>query len=131
MDAFKLLPGHEKHYVPRSEYLFKVLQPIIDDTLFVGKTYESLFDRYEVIQALVYADLHEKESRRVWGPIGRFGWKYNEFLSDENPFKNIVAEADEIKTDWPPLQAGLFQGSYDRFMYIANEYAKVLDNVHW
>ncbi len=131
VDAFKLLPGHEKQYVPRSEYLFKVLQPIIDDTLFVGKTYESLFDRYEVLQALVYADLHEKEGRSVWGPIGRFGWKYNEFLSHENPFKNLVAEAEEKKSAWLPLQAGLFQGSYDRFIYLAGEYAKILDGLHW
>ncbi|MHC4569865.1 MAG: caspase family protein, partial [Planctomycetota bacterium] len=131
MDAFKRLPGHEKQYVPRSEYLFKVLQPIIDDTLFVGKAYEALFDRYEVLQALVYADLHEKEGRRVWGPIGRFGWKNESLRSEENPFAAIVEEANEQKSDWPPFKAGLFQGSYERFTHIASEYGKILQKLNW
>ena len=34
--VFKLLPDHAKHYVPRSEYLFKRLQPLLDDLLFLG-----------------------------------------------------------------------------------------------
>jgi uncharacterized caspase-like protein len=31
---FKKLPGHDRHYAPRSEYLFKSLQPDIEDLLF-------------------------------------------------------------------------------------------------
>lgn len=130
-DAFKLLPGHERYYVPRSEYLFKVLQPIADDVLFVGKGYESLFDRYEVLQALVYADLYEEQGRHIWGPIGRFGWKFGGLRREENPFANIFKEAEEQKGDWPPLQAGLFQGSYDRFSHVATAYAELLKGLNW
>ena len=47
-DMFKSLPDHERHYVPRSEYLFKVVQPMIDDLMFLGTGYEQVFDRFEV-----------------------------------------------------------------------------------
>ena len=130
-DAFKLLPGHEKQYVPRSEYLFKLMQPIVDDVLFVGKAYESLFDRYEVLQALVHADLYEEEGGHIWGPIGRFGWKYGGLRRDQNPFSDILREAAEQGNDWPPIQAGLFQGTYDRFAHVATGYADLLGNLHW
>ncbi len=54
IDGFRLLPGHERHLVPRSEYLFKFLQPEIEDSLFLGRSYETYFDEFEVIWALVY-----------------------------------------------------------------------------
>lgn len=75
-DAFKQLPGHEHQYVPRSEYLFKLLQPTLDDLLFLGRDYEQDFDRFEVLLTLVYADLEQEQfkgSHGIWGPIGRFG----------------------------------------------------------
>ena len=34
--AFKALPGHERNHVPVSEYLFKELQPLADDVLFLA-----------------------------------------------------------------------------------------------
>ena len=43
-NAFKKIPGHERHYTPLSEYLFKILQPRLDDTFFLGKNYEAVFD---------------------------------------------------------------------------------------
>ncbi|NTU50275.1 MAG: hypothetical protein HGA87_05245 [Desulfobulbaceae bacterium] len=48
-DMFKKLPGHEKNYVPLSEYLFKILQPKLDDILFIGRNYERSFDEFEVL----------------------------------------------------------------------------------
>jgi uncharacterized caspase-like protein len=35
LDAFKVIPGYENKYVPCSEYLFKFLQPLFDDLLFL------------------------------------------------------------------------------------------------
>lgn len=130
-DAFKFIPGHERHYVPESEYLFGSLQPVVDDVLFVGQRFEPLFDRYEVFHALVMADLTEKAGRRAWGPLGRFGWKYNSLRVEENPFVNVVNEAEEKKQEWAPLRAGLFDGSYERFAFVVGEYARLLRDLHW
>jgi hypothetical protein len=129
--AFSQLPGHERHYVPRSEYLFKLLQPMLDDILFLGRDYEQYFDRFEVLLALVHADLEQVQSKRthVWGPIGRFGWKVRD--SETNPLKDILAEAERQKESWGPLNAGLFGGSYTRFEKIAAEYAKLISGLNW
>ena len=48
-DSFKQIPDHERNYAPMSEYLFKLLQPLLDDILFIGKSYERVFDEFEVI----------------------------------------------------------------------------------
>jgi len=75
MKVFKQIPGHEKKYVPLSEYLYKHIQPELDDILFIGKGYERVFDEFEVMFGLAVADIRKQSSLNVWGPIGRFGWK--------------------------------------------------------
>ena len=123
-DGFKSIPGHEKNYVPRSEYLFKYLQPMIDDVLFLGRDYEQMFDKFEVFLALVCADLTEQQYNNFWGPPGRFKNKYRNSLSD--PLTQIVEEAKEKKADWEPLKHGFFGGSYEKFEIIVQEYLKLL-----
>lgn len=89
-EVFKALPGHEKQYVPRSEYFYKLLQPRLDDWLYLGRDYEQIFDRFEVLFALVHADILSKGGGRIWGPIGRFGWKYSGRSDSGNPLRSIV-----------------------------------------
>lgn len=128
-DAFKQLPGHERHYVPRSEYLFKLLQPMLDDLLFLGRDYEQAFDRFEVLFALVHADLAQIERSHIWGPIGRFGWKFHN--DDANPLKDVISEAERQKESWGPLKAGLFGGDYSRFENVASGYIKKISGLNW
>lgn len=132
-NMFKKSPGYERYYVPRSEYLFKALQPVLDDTLFLGRSYEQLFDRFEVLYALTYADLHyDKRQEEMWGPPGRFVWKYSARSVEANPFVSITAEAERAGDKWAPLRAGLFRGSYERFRQIADGYREgSLNGLHW
>ncbi len=124
-DAFKLLPGHERNYTPRSEYLFKLLQPILDDLLFLGTDYESHFDQFEVLLALEHAEQYASEQHgRVWGPVGRFGWK-------SSPFHRVIAEAEAQGDSWPPISAGLFKGSLQRFKEIASQYREAIGRLGW
>ena len=88
-DAFKLLPGYEQNYTPQSEYLFKRMQPLVEDILFVGNRYEALFDRFELFYALSYADY----SDGTWGHPGRFAWKYFGRGGENNPFTALLDEA--------------------------------------
>ncbi|MEK6410088.1 MAG: caspase family protein [Acidobacteriota bacterium] len=125
IQLFKTLPGHERHYVPLSEYLFKLLQPSLDDLLFLGTDYETCFDYFEVLIALEHAEQHSRLPHgNVWGPVGRFAWKHRR--DDASPFRRLVAEAEAKGNTWPPLQAGLFTGSIDRFKTIATEYEALL-----
>lgn len=132
VNAFKMLPGHERHYVPRSEYLFKVLQPDLDDLLFLGRRYEAVFDRFEILLALVHADLYSQKNRRVWGPLGRFAWKHGKrVVGVPSVFTELREEAKREQNAWAPLEAGLFGGSYKRFSQVSAEYGEIIDGLHW
>jgi len=130
-DAFKQLPGHERYHVPRSEYLFKLLQPELDDDLFLGKEYESIFDRFEIHLALVNATIRKKNETHVWGPFGRFGWKFHSRTGRENPLLDVVQEAKDEGEDWRPFKAGLFGRDYALFIAAANEYVQITGQLGW
>src|SRR5207247_3986285 len=129
-EAFKMLPGHERNYVAMSEYLFKLLQPRFDDLLFLGTEYESHFDSFEIMVALEFADeLSRSKGGRIWGPVGRFGWKHK---WGTGPFQRLVSEGESQGDGWPPIRAGLFGGSISRFGEIAKQYrGEILDRLSW
>lgn len=129
VDVFKKIPGHDRNYAPLSEYLFKYLQPALDDILFLGMGYESIFDEFEVLYALVVADLRKQNDRHIWGPIGRFGWKHKN--RDNAPFRKLCNEADALRDNWPPIEAGMFGGNYERFSEVAKEYENTLNGLSW
>ena len=128
-DVFKQLPGHDRHYAPMSEYLFKILQPKLDDILFIGKSYEKSFDEFEVLFALAVVDLRKQRNQHVWGPVGRFGWKHRG--SDNAPLTRVIGEARALGKNWEPLKAGLFGGEIERFNGVADEYQQLISKLPW
>jgi hypothetical protein len=120
-ELFKRLPGYERYFTALSDYLFKLLQPRLDDLLFLGSGYEGAFDDFEILLALSSADQGASAREgRFWGPIGRFGWKENR--SSDQPFSRLVAEAKRAGANWGPLRAGLFEGSIERFKTAAEAF---------
>ena len=131
--AWKLVPGHERHYIPDSEYAFKETQPMVEDLFFVGNSYEAMFDRFEMIMSLTYAHLtwDKKNGSGIWGPAGRFWWKYGSRGMTSNPFSQLRKEAAALTDHWAPLKAGFFNGSYARFKAVAADYEKMLQEQTW
>lgn len=129
-DVFKMLPGHENNYAPLSEYLYKTLQPRLDDVLFLGKGYERAFDEFEVLLAMTISDFRTQRGDSPWGPVGRFGWKGR--LSRANaPLPRLIAEAGAAGDNWAPLKAGLFGGSAERFKRVANPFSEFVAGLNW
>lgn len=116
---FKALSGHEKHYVPFSEYMHTALGPVLDETLYLGSEYERVFDIFEILFAVEFC--HQTD--RGWGPIGRFGWKSTR--GGSNPLGQMINEAASAGNNWPPLAAGLCDGSPEKF----GEHAKGLAEI--
>ncbi|MEF8726292.1 MAG: caspase family protein [Candidatus Bipolaricaulota bacterium] len=128
---FKDIPDHQKHYVPDSEYLYSTLQPMIEDQILIGEMYEKVFDRFEVFFSLIFAELnYNEDTGRVWGPLGRFAWKFRN-RSNNGPFRKLVKEAEEEKEQWPPIKIGLFKGNYERFDQVANGFIELMSNLNW
>jgi hypothetical protein len=123
-DQFKLLPGHDRDRVPRSERLFALLQPRLEAALFLGSSYDGLFDRFELFQTLTFADLRDRlAEHNFWGPPGRFSLKHQR----ESPLTLLIAEAKEQGSAWLPLGGGLFGGQTERFLKVANSYKQLID----
>jgi hypothetical protein len=59
IENFKALPGHERDLYPRSEHQFVQLREPLEQLLFLGEGYEPLFDRFEVLLALAFADCRQ------------------------------------------------------------------------
>jgi uncharacterized caspase-like protein len=125
-DSFKSIPGHEKNIVPISEYLFKLLQPPLEDAFFMGSNYEAAFDSFEVMLGLVVMDQNVVMNRGHWGPIGRYGWKHWGPL-EGGPLRATVTQGRLDRENWAPIRAGLFGGSFDRFDSAAEHLIALVD----
>lgn len=128
---FKQIQGHEKYYTPRSEYLLKLLQPELDDDLFLGKSYEDAFDEFEILFALATATHRKRQKDNVWGPVGRFGWKSKSAIARSNMIVDVYQAIETQKTEWPPFKAGLFGSDFPFFMDVATEYRKMIGGLPW
>ncbi len=124
-EAFKKLPGHERQHVPLNEYLFASLAPVLDELLFLGGDYEACFDRFEILLALVHADIGD------YGvPFGRFAWKHSG-MREDGPVNRLLAEAEAYGDRWPPIQSGLFSASSKRFKEVALQFSQSLGRLNW
>jgi hypothetical protein len=129
--GFKLFPGLAERYTPRSEYIYKLLEPPTEEILYIGTDYESTFDRVEAIISLEYIHLNHPESigKDEWtsAPVGKFGWKHRH----SNPLSQLIEEAEVAGDSWPPLQAGLFGGSIGRFRELAGGLSRLVNQLGW
>jgi hypothetical protein len=128
--AFKHLPGMAKKYLPRSEHQLAALQPIIEDQLFLGRSYEELFDQFEIMLALVHGDVNGGTVSPFWGPPGRFAYKERSRFSGEKPFTVFVNNVKAQGQAWPGFSVGFFGGSISRFEEVTQGYAKLIASIN-
>ncbi|MEI7770246.1 MAG: SIR2 family protein [Chloroflexales bacterium] len=115
----KRLPKMERHYTPVSDWLFTVLRASLASYITDDHTYTCLFDRFEYLLALVYADIEEQAEHRqhYWGPVGSFAWRDRH----QPQYGIAIAVQKELEAqgaEWPLLQAGLFGGSLERLQAV-------------
>jgi hypothetical protein len=103
---------------------------MIDDLLFLGTDYESAFDHFEVLLALEYAHINLKKHNHLWGPPGRFTWKYRN-QGEYSPMHQIISQAEIQGNSWLPIKTGFFDGSIERFKEIAAKYTELVSNTGW
>lgn len=63
----------------------------------------------------------KRKKKRIWGPVGCFRWR-----NRDEPERHIMTEIEQESTEegdnWPPIKAGLFDGSVERFQHIKKEF---------
>ena len=89
--------------------------------------YRRCYDRVEYLFALVYAHVDQHPSGL--GPIGCFGWR--DWRRQGGTIRaEIEREARDAGEDWPPLKAGLFDGSPNRFREIKAAFDESIGALH-
>jgi hypothetical protein len=126
-DQFKRFPGLEKRYTPRSDYLFNSIQSVIEDQLFLGRRYAEVFNTFEVMLALTYADARGMDDGRVWGPVGRFAWQRR----GEASYSDVVEEFSAHGQAAAALKAGFFGGKPERFKELNTGYADTISQFNF
>ncbi len=114
-DAGNLLPGMQGRLTPVSEHLYKNLRGYFRDFLPRDEDYKEMFDRFEYLLGLVYADLNRIEKLNGWfGPFGCFIWRTAHLHPDVFTQDKFASELATEGANWPPLKAGLFGGTLER-----------------
>jgi hypothetical protein len=102
--------------------MFKALQAPLDELLFLGDGYEALFDEFEMLLALSFADLtSSKRDSRIWGPVGRFDYKRR--------LSKYVERTKAEGANWPPLKLGFFASKQERFDEVSKGFLEFLGRV--
>ena len=114
----KQLPGLERRHTPISDHLYSVLRDVLRDVVPSDREYEAAFDRFEYLWALMHVDatLGTDHWHNGWGPVGRFGWRRR--LGGDREPAVVARELGRDGAAWPPLAAGLFEGSVDRLIEV-------------
>ncbi|MCU0500770.1 MAG: SIR2 family protein, partial [Anaerolineae bacterium] len=123
-DVGRMLPEMDRHFVPVSDHLYVRLREPLRDQIPSDDDYRRCFDKFEYLLGLAYADLDSKTDSGGVGPIGCFGWRYRRHFSDEDSgvMGRLETEARQASESWPPLQAGLFGGSLERFWTVKSAF---------
>ena len=90
---FKVFFPQKDYRYPLSEYLYKDLQPVLDDFLYVGDEYPELFISSEILISVFYALKNYNEDKvNVWGPLGRYTYQmiYSTRKLEKFPINKVI-----------------------------------------
>jgi len=105
--------GEGPRHTPQSDFLCENLRPFLADLIPDPLAYEDLFDEFEYFLALAFSDM-KIPTLTNWIPVGRFGWR-NRLNEGQHVIDKVDKEARRYGTEWAPLQAGWFDGSFEKY----------------
>lgn len=74
---FSIFTDKDNYYFPLQEYLYKRIQPKLDDLLCVGEEYDKIFQIVEIIVGMNYAIQNYSEGdNSIWAIPGTYAYKY-------------------------------------------------------
>lgn len=112
-DAQNFNPG-QRFKTPTSEHLFATIRPHFSELLLGDLEFQLAFDEFEYLICLSVMHNSSKDgSSTVWPPLGSFVWRGA--LSANSVANRVSKEAAALGINWPPLKAGLFDGSLEAF----------------
>jgi len=112
------LPHGGKRHTPVSDFLHDTLRDRVRGIEPDDDEYSDLFDRAEVLLALLALDLKQHDQPAgayFYGPTyGRFTWRRPNGRSNLDAVGQLKRDFLTYESQWWPLTAGLFKGSTER-----------------
>ena len=108
MSANAVLDLKDRH-TPLSDHLYELMRDQLPKEIWFGQDIEDLFDSWEILLAMLIADIQHEQQSGIWAPIGRFGWRSGH--TGKSSIQKIESELAEEADDWFPIKAGLFDSS--------------------
>jgi hypothetical protein len=121
---YEWLPTNGRRRSSASDYLIRVVRPILAELL-PGES--QLDDAYDTFEFIVGASAMFVDSTD-WAPFGRFIWRHRRDFQESPPvrfFKQGFQEGD----DWGLIKAGFFDRSSAKSMQAFEGYCKLLSKV--
>ena len=95
--------------------------------------FEALFDRFEILAVLSWAHQQatsdDLDPAQMWFPLGRFASRFSRLGFGAN--QAWFDQADTERDRWPPLAAGLFGGSFERFSWLRAALLNFIRRIGW
>ena len=125
-----------RYFYPMSEHLHAALRNPLREILPDDVDYDRTFDRFEYLLGIAYVDQRKQHKpdypgREGYGPVGRFGPRLHSRPEVRRVLEAVEQEAVDRTNTWPPLQAGLFGSSYDRFRKAEDAYDAFISREPW
>jgi hypothetical protein len=109
--------GNPRHYTPASDRLAEVLREPLRELIPNDGRFLEIFDRFEYLFSLAFADLSGRSGGPMWAPVGSFAWR-NRRVRDGSLYQGVAEEVGREGGDWPFLHGPLFEQSSGRFMEV-------------
>jgi hypothetical protein len=107
LNAVNKLDGISTRKLPASDWMAETIGDLLASEFGDRATFESAFDRFEVLLALACVDITRSATTSAaggapWFPPGRFAWKLE---AADSPFLRIRDEVESDGAAWSPLAA--------------------------
>lgn len=103
-------PGREREYTPLSNHLRRVLREPLKEYLPEDTDYDVVFDRLEYLFSLRFWQSTFPNREYAWAPLGGFAAR-SKYRPHLQIMRKMDDEIESLGGNWPPLKAGLFEGT--------------------
>jgi len=116
----------ERRKTPLSDHLFEMFDSTPLRELAFGQDFQQLFDEWEILIAMVFADTFRDNQSGFggWAPVGRFSWR--DQYSNNSILKSFKKQ---LSPEWAPLKAGLFNSDVERARAALDTVENIADRV--
>jgi hypothetical protein len=116
---------------PISTYLANTLKPTFTRYFYNDKEFDDKFDVFEYLLSLNYMHLLVEKYGYDWAPWGQYQRRRFRGLRGQQYILNdFIKESELMKEEWPPLKAGMFNGSYAVFENVREKLDEFLKKIH-